>query len=388
LQQGLIDHFLKYIPVEIYGGARNYNQTDHIVKFTNKSTLRFGHCQHESDVRNYQGGEYLFIGFDELTEFTYPMWSFMTSRNRCPVPGSFPNMAGATNHGGVGHAWVKALWLDKKPVPGQDAATYDPKQYDFIRARVTDNPVYANDPNYMATLNSLPKGLRDAMLDGSWDVFAGQYFDNFDKTENVIPRELVERIIRPWWPRWISHDWGYAHHSPILWHARGDHEGKDVVVTYRELVLNQMGERQLGEEIAYRTRDEKLERYFLSPDAFAKRTSANTIAHELGDAVARHGIPRPDAADNDRVGGWRLMHEKLGNRTWLLSEDCPQLINALPLLVRDEKNLEDVAKTDTLEDDVADCARYGLKSMLSPNQKPRNVVLSELLDPIPDYHQK
>jgi len=38
--------------------------------------LQFGHCQHEKDVRNYQGAEYLFIGFDELTEFTYGCGNF------------------------------------------------------------------------------------------------------------------------------------------------------------------------------------------------------------------------------------------------------------------------------------------------------------------------
>jgi len=62
--------------------VRNYNSSKHIVNFPNGSKLQFGHCQHEKDVRNYQGAEYLFIGFDELTEFTYGMWN-SHHRNRC-----------------------------------------------------------------------------------------------------------------------------------------------------------------------------------------------------------------------------------------------------------------------------------------------------------------
>ena len=97
-------------------------------------------------VLQYQGGEFQFIGIDELTMFTLSQWQFLTSRNRCRVPGARCSMAGATNPGNIGHAWVKALWIDKRPPAGMDGPEkYNPADYAFIRARLEDNPVYANE---------------------------------------------------------------------------------------------------------------------------------------------------------------------------------------------------------------------------------------------------
>jgi phage terminase large subunit len=90
-------------------------------------------------------------------------------------------MAGLTNPGNIGHAWVKSLWVDKLPPSGYESPElYDPADYDFIRARIEDNPIYANDLNYRKTLGALPESLRKAFLEGDWSIFAGQYFDLFE----------------------------------------------------------------------------------------------------------------------------------------------------------------------------------------------------------------
>ena len=189
-----------------------------MVTWHNGSTTRFGYCLAENDVYQYQGAEFLFIGIDELTLFTLRQWQFLTSRNRCPVPGAFPCMAAATNPGNIGHAWVKALWIDKQAAPGmENPGEYDPADYDFIPARVTDNPIYAADENYLKTLRALPSHLKRAFLDGDWDVFAGQYFDKFDHTRHVARAEEIDW--KPWWPRWISIDWGFEHYAATYWHA-------------------------------------------------------------------------------------------------------------------------------------------------------------------------
>jgi phage terminase large subunit len=384
LESGLIDHFYKYIPRRLYD---SYNGTKHIVNFPNGSKLQFGHCQHEKDVRNYQGAEYLFIGFDELTEFSYPMWDFLKTRNRCPILGSFPCMAGATNPGGVGHAWVKALWIERHSPPGVEGYLYNGDEYSFTPAKLFDNPVYANDASYLATLQSVAPELRAAMLDGSWDLFAGQYFDIFDPAENVMSSADAMRVIQPWWTRWISIDWGFKHHCAIHWHARGKVNEQEIVITYRELLIHQTSEGAIAEEIAARNGDEKIRSVFLSPDAFAERTSANTIATKLGDVLSSIQIPAPDRADDDRVGGWRLMYRELQSRSWFLSTDCPEAIKALPLLIHDDKHVEDVKKTEEIYDDVADGLRYGLKTMLEPRSKPSSVIIQEALAAAPNFTQ-
>ncbi len=216
LESSLLLYFRRDVPRELY---RSYNEAKHTVTWLNGSTTRFGYSQTENDIYQYQSSEFLFIGIDELTHFTLRQWQFLTSRNRCPVSGSRPCMAGATNPGNIGHAWVKALFIDKQPAPGMDAREYDPADYAFISARVWDNPIYANDASYLKTLQQLPDYFRRAFLDGDWSVFSGQYFTNFDPRRSVIRAESIAAA--EWWPRWISVDWGFEHPAAVYWHTSG-----------------------------------------------------------------------------------------------------------------------------------------------------------------------
>jgi hypothetical protein len=357
----------------------------------------------EHDVYQYQGAEYLFIGVDELTLFTLRQWQFLTSRNRCPVRGTFPCMAGATNPGNIGHAWVKALWIDKQAAPGMERSEeYNAKDYDFVPARFFDNPIYAADKNYQKTLLALSTNLKRAFFDGDWEVFAGQYFDRFDLGRNTARGEEIEW--QPWWPRWISIDWGFEHPAATYWHAQGPGSlatdgardggfGADggsraqpssCVVTHREYVTHRTSPRELAREIIARSLGseqrtaaggfsvqpgsipmldssrEKIAAIYLSPDAFARRTDDASIAEQMGDVFAEAGFPRPTPADDDRIGGWMLMYQMLDAGEWLLMDNCVELIRTLPTLVRDSVRIEDVEKMDG--DDAADAARYGLIS--------------------------
>jgi len=410
LEQSLLLYFRRDIPRELY---KSYNESKHVVTWLNGSTTRFGYCQSEADVYQYQGAEFLFIGIDELTLFTLRQWQFLTSRNRCPVPGAFPCMAGATNPGNIGHAWVKSLWIDKQPASGMEhPEEFDASDYDFIPARVSDNPIYAGDENYLKTLRALPSHLKRAFLDGDWDVFAGQYFDRFDCSRHVVRAEQIDW--KPWWARWISIDWGFEHPAAVYWHAQTpggvapyggaasvtDALGtvdetagsKDFrrIVTYREFVTHRTSPRDLAKEIVARSvcsdngatgksdaalslnsrRDagatkgnyahEKIDAIYLSPDAFARRTDEASIADQMGEVFVAAGMPRPVPADNDRVGGWMLLYQMLDAGEWLLTENCVELIRTIPSLVRDPARVEDIEKMDG--DDPADAARYGLKS--------------------------
>jgi|HubBroStandDraft_6_1064221.scaffolds.fasta_scaffold01036_8 phage terminase large subunit len=371
LEQSLLLYFRRDVPRELY---KSYNESKHVVTWWNDSTTRFGYCSRENDVYQYQGAEFLFIGIDELTLFTLRQWQFLTSRNRCPVPGAFPCMAAATNPGNIGHAWVKSLWIDKQPASGMELPEqYDPADYDFIAARVHDNPIYARDAGYIKTLNALPTHLRRAFLDGDWDVFAGQYFDRFNPSTQVLRAEQIDW--KPWWPRWISMDWGFEHPSAVYWHAQtpapapapelpAEH-GASSVVTYREHVTHRTPPRELARQIIDRSlasdgKLEKIDAIYLSPDAFARRTDEASIADQMGDVFVAAGFPRPIPADDDRVGGWMLMYQMLDAGEWLLTDNCIELIRTLPNLVRDSARIEDVEKMDG--DDCADAARYGIKT--------------------------
>ncbi len=364
LEQSLLLYFKRDVPRELY---ESFQESKHVVTWRNGSTTRFGYCARESDVYQYQGAEFLFIGIDELTLFTLRQWQFLTSRNRCPAAGAFPCMAGATNPGNIGHAWVKALWIDREPAPGMEhPEEYDAADYDFIPARVADNPIYAGDEQYLKTLRALPSHLKRAFLDGDWDVFAGQYFDRFDCSRHVVRAEEIGW--KAWWPRWISVDWGFEHPAAVYWHAQGEwesagggaNEHHTGVVTYREYLTRRTPPRELAREVVARCIAEKIDAIYLSPDAFARRTDEASIAEQMGDVFAAAGLPRPVPADDDRVGGWMLMYQMLDAGEWLLTENCIELIRGIPNLVRDPVRVEDVEKMDG--DDAADAARYGLKS--------------------------
>jgi hypothetical protein len=381
LESSLLAYFRRDVPRALY---KSYSESKHLVTWTNGSTTRFGYCRNENDVYQYQGAEFLFIGIDELTHFTLRQWQFLTSRNRCPAPNSFCNMAGATNPGNVGHAWVKALWVDHVPPPGFERTDlYDPRDYEFIRARIDDNPIYAHDAEYRRTLEALPEHLRRAFLEGDWNVFAGQYFDVFEIGRHTARPEKLR--LEPWWPRWISVDWGFQHPSAVYWHCavpvdsrQFKVEGKEGtkhkdssfnfqpstfnprIITYREFVQNNLSPRMLAQAIAERSGRERISEVFLSPDAFAHRTSEASIAEQLGDVLAANGLPRPAPADNDRIGGWQLMYQMLESDAWVITDSCAQLIECIPQLVRDDRRHEDIRKVDG--DDPADSARYGLVS--------------------------
>lgn len=73
-----------YLPA--FPGAK-YNATEHTWTFPSGAKIIFGSMQHSADRLNYQGKRYDFIGFDELTHFTFDEYSYLFSRNR-------PNCAG------------------------------------------------------------------------------------------------------------------------------------------------------------------------------------------------------------------------------------------------------------------------------------------------------
>jgi len=391
LESSLLAYFRRDVPRECY---KKFNESKRTVTWLNGSTTRFAYCRNENDVYRYQGAEFLFIGLDELTHFTLKQWQFLTSRNRCPVPGSRCSMAGATNPGNIGHAWVKALWIDHKP-PADVAHSglYDAKDYEFIPARLADNPIYANDAEYRRTLSTLPESLRKAFLDGDWNVFAGQYFDIFDYGRHTARPEEIR--LEAWWPRWISIDWGFQHPSAVYWHCavpppaaafrpgrfpiagstapigalsgmaaksppseEGGYSSR--IVTYREFVQSGLSPRMLAQGIAERSGRENISEVFLSPDAFAHRTAEASIAEQVGDVLAVNGLPRPAIADDDRIGGWQYMYQLLESNAWVVTENCAKLIECIPTVVRDNARVEDIRKMDG--DDPADSARYGLVS--------------------------
>jgi predicted phage terminase large subunit-like protein len=146
------------------------------------AVLKFGHLQHEDDVYNYQGAEYQFIGFDELTQFTQWMYDYLRSRLRKTNDMQVPlRMRASANPGGVGHEWVKARFIGtpKEPVREPDRV--------FVPSRLEDNPSL-NREEYEKSLSNLSDPvLRAQLRNGDWetrpagDMFKRQWFNIVDE---------------------------------------------------------------------------------------------------------------------------------------------------------------------------------------------------------------
>ena len=193
-------------------GIATYNKTDKVFTFLNGSMIIFGYCNNDGDLDQYQGAEYDVIFLDEATQLDESWIKKITAC--CRGVNGFPKRIYYTcNPGGRSHGYIKRLFVDRK-YEGNEK----PEDYTFIQSLVTDNKaLMESDPDYVATLENLPPKLREAWLYGSWDIFEGQFFEDFiDNPEhyddrrwthviNPLPLEAVRamKIYR-------SYDFGYA----------------------------------------------------------------------------------------------------------------------------------------------------------------------------------
>lgn len=132
------------------------------------------YCDNDGDLERLQGVEYDVIFIDEATQLSeYQMKTIsacVRGVNRFPK-----RMYYTCNPGGKGHAYIKRLFIDKKYRDGEN-----PDDYGFIQSLATDNTALMEyQPDYINQLESLPPKLKEAWLYGKWDIFEGQFFDDF-----------------------------------------------------------------------------------------------------------------------------------------------------------------------------------------------------------------
>lgn len=144
--------------VEWLGGTgARYDQQKRQWTFPAGGRLKFAHLEVDSDKLSHNSAEYTTIAFDELTQFTESMYTYLFSRLRRTVQGRVPPwMLAGSNPGGPGHDWVKARFLD---YPGPDRR--------FIPSKLRDNP-HLNREEYEANLAELDPVTRRQLLEGDW----------------------------------------------------------------------------------------------------------------------------------------------------------------------------------------------------------------------------
>lgn len=160
--------------------------------FPSGATLTFGHMEHEAVKYDYQGPQFHFVGYDELTQFSETMYTYLFSRMRRLKTSRIPTrMRSAANPGGIGHEWVKMRFVNPRS-----------NERPFIPATMYDNP-YINHEEYERNLAKLDPVTRKQLRDGDWDVlpdgqvFKREWFDVVDFRPQI--EKIPFRCICRYW---------------------------------------------------------------------------------------------------------------------------------------------------------------------------------------------
>lgn len=356
-----------------------YNDSKKEYTFANGSSILFRYCAGERDMDNYQGTEADVIFIDEATQFEEKVFRMFVACLR--GVNRFPKRVYLTcNPGGKGHAWVKRLFIDRRFKEDED-----PGDYSFIQALVQDNEaLMKTQPGYVKQLEALPPKLREAWLYGKWDVFEGQFFEEFTDNPKGYAERAFTHVIPAFnppkaWKRYRSFDFGYAKPFSCGWWAV-DHHG----ALYRILELYGCTETpdegvkwpvdKIFREIGRIEREHPYLKGYSIEGVADPAIWQEQGGPSIAEAAAKEHIYFAKG-DNARIPGWMQMHYRLafdgeGHPMLYVFDHCKGFIRTIPTLVYSETKPEDLDTSQ--EDHIADETRYFC--MLNPIA-PRESVL-------------
>ncbi len=311
------------------------------------------------DPSKYQSTEFAAIAVEELTR--NPEQTIVDLRSRLRFPGiEDVKFLAATNPGGVSHAYVKKKWVK----PDLQDPDIEQKRFFFVPARFSDNKYLPKD--YINQLLSLPEQKRKAYMDGSWDVFEGQYYsvwnDNIHVTQPFMPNKknvIVGGL-----------DWGrvdnFSFHLTEV--SRINYDG---VHFYRSRVFMEVYGKEKTPEEWSREILTKLKQYNLTLEdipwvradtqIFSKSLDAKALDIYSQFVQANERWRRLKPANKDRIGGAENLQRWLsiapdGLPYLQISSSCPNAIRVIPSLIHDENKVEDIDQEG--ENDAYDSVRY------------------------------
>ncbi len=370
-------------------GIAHYKRDERAFIFPNGSRIRLGYCDTENDIYQYQGQEYEVIGVEECTHFTFNQIQFLTTCNRTTRDDFKPRMYFTGNPGGVGHNWFKRLF-----VKGRYESAEDPEDYDFIPATIDDNKVLMEkNPEYVKVLDSLPEKLRQAHRYGNWDIFDGQFFEEFRDCRDHYGDGLYTHVIEPFeiphgWKIYRSFDFGYAKPFSCGWWAV-DYDGRlyRILELYGCTKTPDEGVKWPPEKIFSEIKRIENEHRWLKNKEIIGVADPSIWDASRGEAIIeaanRNGIFF-NKGDNKRLPGWMQVHYRLcfdesGVPMMYVFENCKGFIRTIPEQSFSESNPEDLDTSG--EDHIADEVRYMCMARpIPPTYKKKSEIFGD--DPL------
>jgi len=338
-----------------------------VITFPSGAIIRTGHLKDDQAYTKYQGHEYQRMLIEELTQIpTERRYMELRASCRSTIPELRPQLFATTNPGGKGHGWVKRRFIDTasmqyylyididgKKKQGLISEPYKDKRgltRIFVPAKVDDNPtLIKEDPGYVKQLDELKDTdiqLWKAWRKGSWDVFLGQVFTEWDREKHVVDRfpynlDECHRI--------IGFDWGYAAPGCAIWLAVApeDQFGITHVYAYREIYQNRKTPEDWARQLAIYTSFEDTDMIVLPHDCFNEEKGNKSIATIFEKYLKTDIVKGKTLSRGARINRVAVTHQFLSDapdaRPYLLFKDnCYNLNRTLPELVHDENNPEDV----------------------------------------------
>jgi hypothetical protein len=343
----------------IIGADAVWREQKKLFEWRNGARLRFRSCETERDADGYQGHQYSWMGYDEVGNqkdalvldklFVCNRWAdaeIPTKRFRLTA-----------NPGGPGHHWVHERFISPYPEGFRMFNDAQGNSIMFIPSRVEDNQaLMENDPNYLNRLASLgSEELVKAWRYGDWNVILGAFFKEFSQKKHVVKSFDIPH----YWTRMRAVDWGYGHHTCVLWGAMSDGSvpliPEDALVVYKEYYEKGRTPRETASEIYRLSKGERYAVTVMDPSAYSQQDIRRVRGPTIGDEFQGEGVTC-HPADNDRRAGWLQVRHRLKHDKLFIFENCVNLIKYLPLLQYDKYDKEDAQKADN--DDAPDTLRY------------------------------
>ena len=345
--------------------------------------VEFGYCDRQEHVEQYQGREWAFIGYDELgNQRDENVWIDLLKEIRCPDPRVKRRARASANPGFAGHAWIKRRFINPCGMNGERIHRFklemegvEPYELTrrFVPAKITDNPVYATDPQYLAQLSQLPELRRLQLLEGNWDVGLGLALGELHEDIHFC------RAFEPP-PHWFffgSLDWGFQHRWVGIEYAVNE-DGTvfvvDTVKGWRDLPD------AIGDKFSRLLNPHRMQYVAAGLDVWAKQKARGGNIPTVAEKLFKYGLPLKKA-NQDPVAGLNNIRDYVSyvgrgpDQTdidpGVMFMDTPGnrwLFEQLTAMVVDEDDPERVLKVDcnpeTGEggDDGFDSFRYGLAS--------------------------
>lgn len=337
-----------YIPLKAHWQDQKKQFT-----FPSGGRLRFRPLGNDTDAEKYQGQNLSDCAIEEAGNYAdpSPIWKLF---------GALRGKGGGQiiltfNPGGVGHSWLKELFIKPAPKGMQvlkkelpNGASFD---YIYIPSRVHDNQILlAKDPDYINRLHMVgsPELVR-AWLEGDFEIHEGSYFPEFSSKHIISPFNIPKH-----WPKYMGYDWGY--HSPFaaVWGAvsSGRTDGgaevpypKGSIIIYREIWGKGVDNVNQAERIAALSVGENP--ICAADPSIFKNQGGPTIADQLHRVFDKYKHPYFREADNERVSGWSQIRQRLIASPPLLYifATCPYLLETLPSMTIDKRKPEDMDTT-------------------------------------------